>query len=190
MQTVLTRSFVCCDPAAVRLTCLQALVASRNPNVINIIAVCFDPMTIIMEACDTSLGDYVRSRGAGAALQLADYPPYSWPVVVNLATQAAAALTALHERPLGILHNDVRAANMVLVTAGRRQQLTSSQVGAQQQVTLKICDFGLAEFVGEGEEACVPKATNPLWLPPDIRTTAEGMWRVNKKTDVFGLGEP
>lgn len=145
-----------------------------------------------MEQCDTSLAAYLNNRPAvapaAAAAPLTSYPPLSWQLVINLAKQAAAALTELHRRPLGILHTDVRAANMVLVTAGSNQQTTSSKVGVQQQLTLKICDYGLAEFVGSKEEAAVQSVTNPLWLPPEIDVNSATK-RVNKKTDVFGLGE-
>jgi serine/threonine protein kinase len=170
---------------------LQALAASANGNIINIMAVCFDPLAIIMEQCDTSLAAYLNNRRAAAAAAeapLTSYPPLSWQLVINLAKQAAAALTELHRRPSGILHNDVRAANMVLVTAGSNQQTTSSKVGVQQQLTLKICDYGLAEFVGSKEEAVVRTVTDPKWLAPEIDVHSASK-RVNKKTDVFGLGE-
>jgi serine/threonine protein kinase len=162
---------------------LQAIAAS-DPNVINITAICFDPLMIVMEQCDTCLADYLSQRTAAAA-QITSYTPYSWPVLVDLASQAAAALAYLHRTPLGILHNDVRALNMLL-TSPSQQQLMN---GGKAQLTLQLCDFGIAEFVGTREEAVVPSVTHDLWLPPDMERVPGGR-RVSKKTDVFAMGEP
>jgi serine/threonine protein kinase len=181
------------NTAAILLFCcvnLQAL-AAGHPNVINISAICFDPLMIIMEQCDTCLADFLQKRkvqeapaAAAVAAEMTPYPPYSWQMLVNLATQAAAALAALHRPPLGILHNDVRALNMLLSSPSQHQQMN----GDKAQLKLQLCDFGLAEFVGTREEAVVPSVTHELWRPPNM-AAGQG-WRVSQKTDVFALGEP
>lgn len=134
-----------------------------------------------MEQCDTCLADYLLGRGPVS--ELVPYPPLGWPLVLNLAQQAAAALVGLHEPRVGVLHNDVRALNFVMIT-----------MGVQRQLFLKICDFGLGEYVGQEEEAVVPFVTNPLWLPPELLKIVSNPWDrtdlvVNRKTDVFSLGK-
>lgn len=125
----------------------QARVASRNSFVIDFKAACFDTLAIVMQLCDTSLSDYLRAHEAApaGAAQVEPYPQLSWSFVTEVAKQAASALSCLHDPNVGILHNDVRADNMVLLMEGCRQH-----------VTLKICDLGLAQHVGQEEEVFVP----------------------------------
>jgi hypothetical protein len=79
-----------------------------------------------MEQCDTCLADYLlnHTSSSAAAPQITPYPPYLWPMLVTLAKQAAAALADLHHPSLGILHNDVRALNMLLSTPSQQQQIS------------------------------------------------------------------
>jgi serine/threonine protein kinase len=79
-------------------------------------------------------------------------PELSWQLVVQLLRQAAAALAFLHRRGNTILHNDVRAANMVL---------TRTYDQNRPSWKLKICDFGLAVAAGPDGLAQVSGLTAP-----------------------------
>ena len=57
--------------------------------------------------------------------------PLPWTEIVDLAWQVASGLSAAHER--GIIHMDVKPANLMLTSAG----------------TVKILDFGLSRFTSE-----------------------------------------
>jgi serine/threonine protein kinase len=83
-------------------------------------------------------------------------PELSWQLVIQLLRQAAAALAFLHRTGSTILHNDVRAANMVLTR-------TLDRSGPSWK--LKICDFGLA--VAAGPDGCA-QVSGPIGPPAPV----------------------
>ena len=91
---------------------------------------------------------------------------------VSMGLQVCAALAELAS--LSILHGDMAARN-VLVTR-------------MHPIHVKICDFGLAQRVGEGGTACAPApaALVPLrWLPPEC-LGADPKW--SPASDIWAFG--
>jgi serine/threonine protein kinase len=123
----------------------------------------------------------------------------SWALLVRLLGQVASALAHLHApdpQPI-IIHNDIRAANILLAAA---------PAGGPTAWQLKICDFGLAVQVAAdtaaaaaadaaaddaAAEARIPMHTDALWVAPEVlanHVRCEG-YRVTPAADVYALGE-
>jgi eukaryotic-like serine/threonine-protein kinase len=118
-----------------------------------------------------------RLRGRDLGALVAAEGPLSIGDAVDCVTEAAVALTEAHG--LGIVHRDVKPANLFLC-----QTRTHRMV--------KVLDFGIAKTLrAEGEEAALGMTGQdavlgtPLYMSPEqIRNPA----RVDERTDVWGLG--
>mmetsp|Transcript_11517 Transcript_11517/g.22002 ORF Transcript_11517/g.22002 Transcript_11517/m.22002 type:complete len:352 (+) Transcript_11517:81-1136(+) len=77
--------------------------------------------------------------------------------IKNTALDIAHALEYLHSQ--GILHGDVKSANVLL----------DRSVGSHELVA-KLCDFGAAEWVGEAgkRRRSVPAVCTPVWAAPEV----------------------
>lgn len=108
--------------------------------------------------------------------------------MLSLLRQAAAALAFLHRSGHHtILHNDIRADNLVLTR--------SCQGHHQPGWKLQICDFGLAAAAGPGGVAQVPEITHADWCAPELQLAdaynpTTRLYTVTAAADVFALGEP
>jgi len=109
--------------------------------------------------------------------RLAD--PQPWPVVVDIALQLAAAITAVHEA--GLLHRDIKPANVMLSRHG----------------WVTLIDFGLAKPAGDRELAVgsppiddssltAPGALmgTPRYLAPEVALGASP----SVQSDLFAFG--
>jgi serine/threonine protein kinase len=84
---------------------------------------------------------------------------------IDIAAQAANGLLAAHHK--GIVHRDIKSANILLTTDGRVQ----------------ITDFGLASL-GAGETSGKEFAGSPAYMSPEqARSVA-----VDARTDIWSLG--
>jgi serine/threonine-protein kinase len=93
--------------------------------------------------------------------------PLPWPETVRLCAEIASALAAAHAR--GVVHRDVKPANIMLTSTGA-----------------KVVDFGIAGLAGSpgDAEANEPVLGTPAYLAPE-RLIGEP---VVAATDVYGLG--
>ncbi len=88
--------------------------------------------------------------------------------IVTIARQVASGLAAAHAR--GLVHRDVKPANILLETPGTRAKLT---------------DFGLAQEDGDGSRSqSAVLAGTPLYMAPEQARGAA----VDQRTDLFSLG--
>ena len=119
---------------------------------------------------------------------------------LSLLAQIAAALEHLHLQDASkdkkpVLHNDLRAANVLLDFRGGKNGL---------EPIAKLSDFGLAKEIDDVTSAVeLGKATNPMWAAPEAwwsqpvhegerQHGAEavlGGCRATLKSDVFSFGE-
>lgn len=113
-----------------------------------------------------NLGDEILRRGA-----LGDAR------VVAIGTQIAAALAAAHAA--GVVHRDIKPANVMLIDVYGDKDF------------VKVFDFGIATFVGEGVQLSSSKLTDsgmvigsPNYLSPE---QCRGQ-RVNQASDLYSLG--
>jgi hypothetical protein len=105
-------------------------------------------------------------QGSSLAARLAD-GPLPWSLAVRICAQVAAGLGAAHAR--GLVHRDVKPANVMLTAAG-----------------VKVVDFGIAAVAGE-EGDYGPDGTlvgTPAYLAPERLTGG----RVAPASDVYALG--
>jgi serine/threonine-protein kinase len=101
--------------------------------------------------------------------------------VIHLLEQAAASLAEAHDA--GLIHRDVKPANILVVDRGGISDL------------VKVVDFGLVKDVGlpaDGEGTFEPALTmantihgTPLYLAPETLTAPE---TVDARTDLYALG--
>src|SRR5436853_401973 len=108
--------------------------------------------------------EYVR--GPSLAQRLNDGPPLTVVESLELVGHLAEGLTAVHA--CGLLHRDVKPANILLGEDGRP----------------RLVDFGLALAVGSDALRHL-SGTLPYMAPEQARGEVE---RIDARTDVFGLG--
>ena len=159
------------NPEAARRFRGEARLASalNHPNIVTIYSV--DQVDgdefIVME--------YVRGE---SLLERIRREPLEYPAVIDLGVQVAEALAAAHA--LGLIHRDIKAANILLNEAGQA----------------KVADFGLAKALlgaGDGGDAGATVALltqtgaimgTPSYMSPE-QTRGEPL---GPRTDVFSLG--
>ncbi|WSA89994.1 serine/threonine protein kinase [Micromonospora sp. NBC_01796] len=89
-----------------------------------------------------------------------------WQIAVRVCAEAAAALAAAHQG--GIVHRDVKPANIVLTPAG-----------------VKVLDFGIAALVGERDSAAGGEVVGtPAFVAPE---RLDGV-AASPATDVYAVG--
>jgi eukaryotic-like serine/threonine-protein kinase len=98
--------------------------------------------------------------------------------------QACDGLGALHAAQL--VHRDIKPANLFLATVPTDHAATGGEA-----VSLKICDFGIAKFVGSSEDPSKAALTqtgavmgSPLYMSPDQATNAKN---VDASSDIWSL---
>jgi eukaryotic-like serine/threonine-protein kinase len=94
--------------------------------------------------------------------------------VVHLLVQAAEALAEAHG--VGLIHRDVKPANIVVCRHDRRPD------------PVKVVDFGLVRKVGMSDPAVSTTdaiAGTPLYLSPEAITTPDG---IDARSDLYALG--
>jgi eukaryotic-like serine/threonine-protein kinase len=109
--------------------------------------------------------------------QRMDGRPLSSRMVIDYAIQIAGALAAAHER--GIVHRDVKPANLFVTTEGR----------------VKILDFGLAKLVGpDATDATETVTIDGVQVAPIVGSAvymspeqARGL-RIDHRSDIFSFG--
>ena len=121
-----------------------------------------------MELLDgVTLADLVRVRG-----------PIDPARAAHLLLQAARSLAEAHDR--GIVHRDVKPANLFVTTAGGEPDF------------VKVLDFGIAKRVAGGADVDVESdltspgflAGTPKYMAPELVRGAQG----TPRSDVYGLG--
>ena len=149
----------------------EARIAARlkHPQAVAVYDVTTDddhqPVLVMEYVASQSLADVLIDRGALAPEQVA-----------RIGAETAAALNAAHEA--GIVHRDVKPANILLPEAGDG----ASEPGSG---TIKITDFGLASITGDGRGGGSGRVTGtPAFLAPE---TARGEPHT-PASDVFSLG--
>ncbi|MBW2526705.1 MAG: protein kinase, partial [Deltaproteobacteria bacterium] len=97
---------------------------------------------------------------------------------IDLIVQAAEALAQAHK--VGIVHRDVKPANLFLVERG------------EEPAVVKVLDFGISKVMDDGdfaEQAALTKTTavlgSGLYMSPEQMRSAKN---VDRRTDVYALG--
>jgi eukaryotic-like serine/threonine-protein kinase len=141
----------------------------NHPNIVAVYEVgVHDGATWIVT--ELLVGETLRQRMDGR--------PLSPRTVVDYAIQIASGLAAAHER--GMVHRDVKPANLFVTTDGR----------------IKILDFGIAKLIGPdaSDDATETITINGVQLGPVVGTAiymspeqARGL-RTDHRSDIFSFG--
>jgi serine/threonine protein kinase len=117
--------------------------------------------------------ELLAGRDLGAVLQ--ELAPLEPAVCAKIGAQAARGLSAAHSR--GVVHRDVKPHNLFL--------------HGQQEVTVKVCDFGvakLAEPARQGDDSSLTHSGgiigSPRYMSPE---QAQGAKDLDERTDVWSL---
>ncbi|WP_437956895.1 bifunctional serine/threonine-protein kinase/formylglycine-generating enzyme family protein [Sorangium sp. So ce119] len=97
------------------------------------------------------------------------------PEVLHIARQGASALSAVHRH--GIVHRDLKPSNMMLVA-------DDEAPGGER---LKLLDFGIARFAGDGADLTAPGSVlgTAVYMSPE---QCAGQSSVDGRSDVYSLG--
>lgn len=90
--------------------------------------------------------------------------------IIPIARELAVGLRAIHEA--GIIHRDVKAANILVHEEGR----------------LEICDFGVAGVLQSQRDKRSTWIGTPHWMPPEMFAAREEAHRYGSEIDVWAYG--
>ncbi|KAJ6049286.1 uncharacterized protein N7446_007384 [Penicillium canescens] len=90
--------------------------------------------------------------------------------IIPIARELAVGLRAIHEA--GIIHRDVKAANILIHEEGR----------------LEICDFGVAGVLQSQRDKRSTWIGTPHWMPPEMFSTRGEAHRYGSEIDVWAYG--
>lgn len=174
-------------------SCFLCCQAQRHahPHIIRVVAYCREALAILLERCDTTLEARVKAlRGQSQPQQHHQQPEQQqqqecqWQVWLGVLSQLASAVCHLHSEGCLLLHNDLKAANVLLQGVSTGTDSTSWQ--------LKVADFGLAckaesAHSVAGLQVPVSISHNPLWLAPELMVEG-GV--ATLAADIYSLGRP
>ncbi|KAJ5380453.1 uncharacterized protein N7496_002881 [Penicillium cataractarum] len=90
--------------------------------------------------------------------------------IIPIARELAVGLHAIHEA--GIIHRDVKAANILIHEEGR----------------LEICDFGVAGVLQSQRDKRSTWIGTPHWMPPEMFSTRGEAHKYGSEIDVWAYG--
>ncbi|KAF7126212.1 hypothetical protein CNMCM5793_002634 [Aspergillus hiratsukae] len=90
--------------------------------------------------------------------------------IIPIARELAAGLRAIHEA--GIIHRDIKAANILIHEEGR----------------LQICDFGVAGVLQSHVDKRSTWIGTPHWMPPEMFSTRREAHKYGSEVDVWAFG--
>jgi tetratricopeptide (TPR) repeat protein len=131
----------------------------RHENVVALLALCHNPLSIVFELCVCSLREFLVKCDA-----------FSLDDLAALVRDAAAGLSHLHSRR--IVHRDIAARNVLLA------------FGSGERLRAKLGDFGLARAVGTFDESRHDSLMPLKWMAPErLLRIKDGV-----KGDVYSFG--
>ena len=138
----------------------------HHPNVINIFHyLLFDDNAryIIMELCDCSIMDYMKS--VEGDLDESSQSKFRWQIISGLAY--------LHEQR--IVHRDMKPDNLLM----KRDR--------DGNIVIKLADFGLAKVLDDDESyMSTTNRGNKKWMPPEYLQKDK---KYNRSADIFPTGK-
>lgn len=101
---------------------------------------------IVLELCGGNLFHYLKERG-----------PMSESTAVVVIQQLISALECIHNQ--GIVHRDLKLSNILLTNHGP---------GVDEELTIKVCDFGLAVQRQHPDEEHYTLCGTPNYIAPEV----------------------
>ncbi|KAH6817924.1 U-box domain-containing protein kinase family protein [Perilla frutescens var. frutescens] len=141
----------------------------RHPNIVTLIGACPEAWALVYEYLPNgSLEDRLTCKN--------NTPPLSWKTRIRIAAELCSALIFLHScRPQGIVHGDLKPANVLL----------------DANFVSKLSDFGICRMLPHAElseDTTLCWRTNPMGTPtymdPEFIVTGE----LTSKSDVYSFG--
>ena len=123
----------------------------KHPRVLRFVSACADMKSrkfwIATEIMAGSVGTLLKMiHHAGGSHKL------SWRLVLQIAADAAEAMTFLHGLEPAIIHRDLKAENLLL----------------DEDFRCKLADFGLARTINKGKTMTI--CGTPSWIAPEVFT--------------------
>jgi len=153
------------------LSVLKELLVVEHPNLVGFIgcATLSCAPCIVNEFCEG--GDLYE------LLHLSDHIEISWRQRLAMCTQVAQGVAYLHAGNPQIIHRDLKSSNLLL---------KHPIYGPNDEVMLKVADFGFAKLVipGSEHEKMTTNAGTLLWMAPEILGLSD---RYDEKVDVYSF---
>jgi serine/threonine protein kinase len=148
---------------------LQILAKISHPNLLHLYGVVpNDPPEIVTELC--------RGGNAFSLLHLEQDLEISWRQKLKICSDTAAGIGYLHGLSPAILHRDLKSLNLLLVDEFSGE--------ADEDVTIKVCDFGLSRLKEE-QSSMTKNVGTTNWLAPEVVGVGAGAY--NEKVDVYSF---
>ncbi|GAA0153592.1 hypothetical protein LIER_11793 [Lithospermum erythrorhizon] len=142
----------------------------RHPNLVTLIGACPEAWTLVYEYLPNgSLEDRINPKD--------NTPPLTWQTRIRIAAELCSVLLFLHSyRPQGIIHGDLKPAN-ILLDANHVSKLSDFGI---------CCELSEDDFPGNNKTlSCRTNARGTFaYMDPEVFATGE----LTAKSDVFSFG--
>ncbi|XP_027085005.2 serine/threonine-protein kinase STY17-like [Coffea arabica] len=149
---------------------VETLSRQRHPFVLQLMGACLEPPShgcIVTEFLSTTLKIWLHGPGSRRKERMVPLPPLE--DRLQMALEIAQAMQYLHEqKPAKVIHRDLKPSNIFL----------------DDDMHVRIADFGHARFLNDGEKALTGETGTYVYMAPEVVRCGP----YDEKSDVYSYG--